>query len=297
MGASLREGDSWESAESVSGREQRVKVKRLEHGTAPPTGSQGLPRSTPNMGEIEYEARFTPGPARVIFKRARDLAGESMKERPILFSAPMVRAIRDGSKTQTRLIVKANLLPIVEASLKANGRVCLNMLDTDLVSPYGVVGDRLWVREAFFEEVDPLTSKPYSPPRACYRATENGEVFCDDGDGHAEENKNGTFKSPWKPSIHMPRWASRILLEITEVRIQRLQDINEGDAEAEGVERCNSGWGWERYAAGKGYLGYHLGTESCAVDSFRSLWESVYGPGSWDANPYVWALSFKKVAA
>lgn len=175
----------------------------------------------------------------------------TIKERPILFNGPMVRAVVNGTKGQTRRMVKerpglASVLDIV-----ACGRC-----------PYGEIGDRLWARETWAPRSNLTLAKIQRP---FYRAT--------DGVG---DMKN---PSRWRPSIHMPRWASRISLEITDVRVQRLNDINDEDAFAEGVDRC-------------GHDGYHTDQGRCA---FRSLWESINGVGSWDANPWVWAISFKRV--
>jgi len=163
-----------------------------------------------------------------------------MKERPIIFSGPMVRAILAGEKTQTRRIVKPQAVKC----------------------PYGKPGDRLWVRESFCEVVDQYGSK-----RAHYRASEpNLEVIrpMKDRPPYAGPPK-------WKPSIHMPRWASRIDLEITHVRSQRLQAITVGAARAEGI------------VAQPGYL----------ASEFKALWESIHGSGSWDKNPWVWVIEFE----
>lgn len=213
-----------------------------------------------------------------------------MHERPILFSAPMVRAILDDKKTQTRRVV--NGLPAV--SLVGDVRavtdgdrwaIARSRLDPrggaawpadpapGLLCPYGVPGDRLWVREthAFIEggQYDPMNGdyhdiysvdgpvKPHEFPLA-YRADDAWQDEC---------NSEGIS---WRPSIFMPRWASRITLEVTGVRVERLQYIDDDDARAEGVE--NRG-------------------------AFAELWESIHGHGAWDSNPWVWVVSFKRVGA
>lgn len=164
-----------------------------------------------------------------------------MKERPILFSTPMVRAILDGSKTQTQRVVKHKQTPWNPDHIAWDMTTC----------PYGKAGDRLWVREAFCD------ARQGSYGRVLYRAS--GDVCC-----------------RWHPSIHMPREISRITLEITDVRVEMLQDISEDDAEAEGI-----------YTA-----------PSCpAYDSFASLWKSINGAESWHENPWVWVVEFHQIDA
>lgn len=184
-----------------------------------------------------------------------------IKERPILFQADMVNAILSGRKTQTRRIVKptkdrngsgCHLAPC-EIAGEVNGG------DYGLC-PYGQPGDRLWVREAFRNRrVD------NSPGGVVYRADHPGE-----------STVPGSYGRPWKPSIHMPRWASRITLEIVSVRVERLQSIKSKDAEAEGCE-CGS---YGKYFP---------------VDNFACLWDSINGRESWDANPWVWVVEFRRI--
>lgn len=188
-----------------------------------------------------------------------------VRERPILFSAPMVRAILAGTKTQTRRDAKF--------IFHSNG-------DRPLLQtcPYGHRGDRLWVREAF----DPIYGQS-SPDRIIevdYRADwePNGKHW---------RMKDEMGLRRWKPSIHMPRDLSRILLEIVSVRVERLQDITDRDAFAEGVEK--SSYGCHKHAPGG---------SGCMTgrDGYRALWDSINGPGSWAANPFVWVIEFKRVA-
>lgn len=198
-----------------------------------------------------------------------------VRERPILFSAPMVRAILDGSKTQTRRIVKprndlAFGVPLAAHELagEVNGGDFMN-------SPFGQPGDRLWVRE----------------------------TFCMDDNGHEEwpiykadgialpVRPKGCGVSRWRPSIHMPRWASRLTLEITGVRIERLNSISAQDAIAEGIEQVDELHGhplWREY-------GNEPWNSSMPEYSFQTLWNSITGPSSWDANPWVWVIEFKRV--
>lgn len=206
-----------------------------------------------------------------------------MADKPIIFSAPMVRAILDGRKTQTRRIIKPRYLGwrfdlmdrnrdsvIPLSPMKDKGVRTL----TSHACPYGVKGDRLWVRETF-HTVD--------GHRAFYRAD---YVYNPQGD-----KEHGVV---WTPSIHMPRIASRILLEITGVRVERLHEISEADAQAEGVERVVAGVGWRRYCD---HDSEEVGVPPCgdARRSFRSLWKFIHGDESWNANPWVWVVEFKQV--
>jgi len=209
-----------------------------------------------------------------------------MIERPILFATPMVRAILDGRKTQTRRIVKGvrrdNCLSLKKPT-KTRVGIVTHVLDAPErgLCPYGKPGDRLWVRETFVTgwpcggDGTPMQFDEDGkelPPKVWYRASQPGLHWVD-GDGDLTDHV------PWKPSIHMPRWASRITLEVTGVRVERLQDISEADARAEGV-------------APTGYMATK-GAEHIA--GFRLLWEQINGAGSWVANPWVWVVEFKRV--
>jgi hypothetical protein len=203
-----------------------------------------------------------------------------MKERPILFSAPMVRALLEGRKTMTRRVVKPHRLwkcHSICAPEKAadSWAVWFHYPETDRVGhlvdcPYGKPGDRLWVRETW-------ACNPYDD-RLWYRASESLP-------DSAEYGPLG-----WRPSIFMPRAFSRITLEITDVRVQRLQEISEDDALAEGVEADRRGW--KDYFGGESCLGF-------ASTSFASLWDSINARRGfgWDANPWAWALSFRRIEA
>jgi hypothetical protein len=207
-----------------------------------------------------------------------------MVDRPILFSAPMVRAILAGTKTQTRRIVKwrgidAGLNLQFSGLRAVRDRGGLWALESDTrtsretrcdltVCPYGQPGDRLWVREShwfFQDEHDPVTG--YTPP---VLTTDDVEYRAD-----GESTRHG-----WRPSIHMPRWASRITLSLTGVRVERLQEISEADATAEGT--TNS---------------LHLGGGRFATENFAHLWGSINGHESWEANPWVWVVEFEHAKA
>lgn len=212
------------------------------------------------------------------------IAAVEVRERPILFSAPMVRAILDGSKTQTRRVVKPQpshrlVEPRVGLTIGMDpaddGAV---WYDSDGINPgrpvrcpYGRPLDRLWVRESWatptsYDAMSPSEAMaamadrlPFGAPQVWYRAS-------------TREHNQASHR--WRPSIHMPRRISRITLEITEVRVERVQEISEEDARAEGVDRLFT------------YRGV-----------FQGLWNAINGPRGygWDANPWVWVLTFRRV--
>lgn len=175
------------------------------------------------------------------------------KDRPILFTAPMVRALLAGTKTQTRRALKP------QPAARKGGAT--------FPCRYGVSGDRLWVRETWrMANGSPI-----------YRADADRSLGMDEySDRHT-----------WKPSIHMPRVASRITLELVEVHVEPLQDISEVDAEAEG---CRD-WAAEQDTPARDIPA----GESRLI--YRQLWEQINGAGSWDLNPWVWCLTFKRAAA
>ncbi|MFU3623239.1 hypothetical protein ACM7JP_08335 [Pseudomonas aeruginosa] len=203
-----------------------------------------------------------------------------MKERPILFNDQMVRAILEGRKTVTRRVVKPQ--PDFLGSM-VDPNTPFKTLDAGLhariTCPHGQPGDRLWVREAWAADaqVDAIAPRDLS----------QGEPIWYPADFSVRQTGCSMIsKGRGRPSIHMPRWASRILLEITAVRIERLQDISEKQALAEGVELEGEGVCWAGAA----------GTASDSpVESFRLLWELINGAGSWNANPWVWVVEFKRV--
>lgn len=205
-----------------------------------------------------------------------------MKYRPILFSGPMVRALLDGRKTQTRRVVKPQPrrvdggVPFGDAPASAHAEPGSMMMRC----PYGKRGDRLWVREAWAE-----SDMADGTPVIAYRA--GGCIAIGKNDPHGPDYliRAYTFNEDvhaeaWRPSIHMPRSASRITLEVTGVRVERLQDISEADAIAEGIQ--------ELIDAGVD----HDGTPR---DTFRKLWESINGPGSWESDTWVWVVEFRRV--
>lgn len=194
------------------------------------------------------------------------------KERPILFSGPMVRALLDDSKTQTRRIV--NLTD--SGRVKAAGSTRnwhLEDPNAVLACPYGQPGDRLWVREAWRASSAHNHLAPSKIPVG------------DSVEYLADPERIVTGKG--RPSIVMPRWASRITLEITAVRVERLQEINSHDAIAEGIRLSRD----ECYYGSQNFMGHQT-----AASAYAELWESINGPGSWDANPFVWVVEFRRHA-
>lgn len=194
------------------------------------------------------------------------------RERPILFSAPMVRALLAGTKTQTRRIEKTSF-PLGwgkpdERSLFLRG------------CPYGQPGDRLWVRETWMPvnkdgfAIGPKGADPTLGDGAIYRAD---IPAVSEADERRVRRAVRDVAAPWRPSIHMPRWASRLTLEVTEVRVQRLQDISEEDARAEGVDPLAT-FPHRPYGA-----------------AFFQLWQDINGVDTAHANPWVWAISFKRL--
>ncbi|WP_188036041.1 hypothetical protein [Pseudomonas sp. EZ-C24] len=225
------------------------------------------------------------------------------KERPILFSGPMIRALLDGRKTVTRRPIKPSMRGFdvsFELHQQDDGswrpmhtfdESCMDDQGTEhpVVCPYGKPGDLLWVRETWYCDHFEVMRGPYLKPADLDVAEARGDgtlAYAADGLTPYEADQ-----PIWKPSIHMPRWASRILLEITDVRVERLQDISEHQALAEGV----------RLYTDHAELGdwYHVdGIETYSADprkSFELLWTSINGDESWSANPWVWAVEFKRV--
>lgn len=254
-----------------------------------------------------------------------------MRERPILFSAPMVRALLNGSKTQTRRIVKPDVASILDDAFLYADRDHIAGLSADpakflaLKSPFDV--DRLWVRETWaYNGQASRNTGPKDKRREGYAsyAADGAKVTHYFGDGpmltcptqtlptQREDEDEWEFISRkdeyisryfrrWRPSIHMPRWASRIALEVTKVRVERLDAITDADASAEGIQRVH---GFDVPAA-MGQL--PEGTWSYPneenlwwtnpVSAYRALWTSIHGPGSWAINPWVWVVEFKRAVS
>ena len=246
-----------------------------------------------------------------------------MKERPILFSAPMVRAILDGRKTQTRRVVKPgstqtwmpNGVPSAVArwehrkdgwwsmQVGTPERIVHCGVEMDgghigcIRCPYGVPGARLWVKETFRVHGDCGRDK----------ASTSTCTGPDDCEFAADFNGMELDAREWRPSIHMPRWASRITLEVIGVRVERLQEISEADAKAEGIySACIHVpppiHTETRYVApgvkmvnAADEVDYEAPAHRTAKHAFECLWESINGYGSWSVNPWVWVVEFKRI--
>lgn len=240
-------------------------------------------------------ASYTPPTFKVSRYSGKDEVMPEIKERPILFSAPMVRAILEGRKTVTRRVVNPQPRLTDGSGFAWKGHLFGCGSDDRKTArnfskhccPYGHPGDRLWVRETClindFREVG-VPEAERADCQIIYRA--DGTP---DWEGEEELIR-------WRPSIHMPRWASRILLEITDVRVERLQDITEQQALAEGIVgvpfRPDDGWPiCTGYKVGPD--DGKTGLETTAAKAFAGLWDSV--GGNWSANPWVWVVEFKLV--
>ncbi|CVE39591.1 Uncharacterised protein [Serratia marcescens] len=211
-----------------------------------------------------------------------------MKERPVIFNGEMVRAILDGRKTQTRRVVSDRHLHLIDVASQVGECYPLESGIDHANSqsyycehcPFGQVGDRLWVRETWQgplvdeEHLDDYRANAdkFQAPEFCEYAADGGTrpEFCDLDDN---------TRQGWRPSIHMPRWASRITLEITAVRVERLNDIGVDDAKAEGVKAG--------VCPGHEHMMHQV--------AFSELWQSIYGEESWSANPWVWVIEFRRV--
>lgn len=227
-----------------------------------------------------------------------------MKTTPLLFQPDMVNALLDGRKTQTRRIVdwkrlhKQAGLPFPTRCKLAWFKILSGWgIDAGdgvmraVSCPYGDRGDLIWVREAFlcgyeFDENDVPTDKE----RVWYRASNPDLRWFDGESDWPREN------APWKPSIHMPRWASRLTLRITDIRVERMQDISREDAIAEGIERCEWMYACDPW---KNYIPKQSPCRGFSYPprSYQSLWESINGRESWEENPWVWVIEFEVIQA
>jgi hypothetical protein len=206
----------------------------------------------------------------------------------------MVRAIREGRKTQTRRIIRGSGDWQAYVDGLGNPEFCEADQDfcwfdsgtpvSSLKCPYGVPSDRLWVRESF----QPLYADGYNDQTANW---ETGEGYAPNysADGRLVDyvDADGNVIDKCTPSIHAPRWSSRITLEIKSVRVERLIEISEEDAMAEGVVYRDSCWFATDDSKALPWM--------TASGAYRELWESINGPGSWDANPWVWVIQFRRV--
>ncbi len=207
-----------------------------------------------------------------------------MTKRPIIFSAPMVRAILDGRKTQTRRVMKVQPWPDALVTVEHYHPTVIDRHgdmqpgkeifgahwddgEYGLKSPYGAPGDQLWVRESWraWSQYDDW------PPSRLPPGVDVQYIA----------DASAPWSSRHRSPRYMPRWASRITLRITDIRVERLQDISEDDAKAEGVGYKNPG--------------YLPGTKGNWIGSFAYLWNKINGAGAWESNPWVWVISFERV--
>lgn len=215
-----------------------------------------------------------------------------MTDRPILFSAPMVRALLDGRKTQTRRVLR------VPAPFDPSDDISAEIA-TGFVEPQFRRGDRLWVKECWNAFAFSEDGEDAWPTRTIPTAGEMAEIReaayrVDVQAVYRESDRARQWfaDQKWRPSIHMPRWASRLTLTVTDVRVQRLQDISEVDAVAEGIERMRSGRGYYDITVSKGAVRAGIWHHK-ATDAFESLWDSLnVDRAPWASNPWVVALTF-----
>jgi hypothetical protein len=222
-----------------------------------------------------------------------------MTDRPIIFSAPMVRALLAGTKTQTRRLLKPQWADGANQSFTGWRAERAASTLWNLMGGIGIgatlrvgraPGDRLWVKEAwnaftFSQDGEDAWPTAKIPTADEILETKEAAYRFDVQAIHRESDRARKWfaDQKWRPSIHMPRWASRLTLTVTEVRVQRLQNISEADAVAEGIIATHEGWATDAH-------GRHWGPT--ARDAYRILWNDLHGPGSWDANPWVVAVTF-----
>ncbi len=216
----------------------------------------------------------------------------------MIFNGEMVRAILDGRKTQTRRVIanvgNDNCLPLQKRTKTKDG-IYTHVIDAPIygLCPFGKIGDRIWVRETWSDvNLDGAPAVAYRADDEVYDLMEDKSLLDEDGAFNYQDPRVRKYQfaawhsdlisgieGDWRPSIHMPRWASRLTLEITCVRVERLRDLSEDDAKSEGITPPSGGVlpGWE----------YRI--------NFRDLWMSIYGADNWEANPWVWVIEFKVV--
>lgn len=232
----------------------------------------------------------------------------------MIFNAEMVRAILDGRKTQTRRPIKWKQTRFTEIGEREDGSKWPWSEDAEHACdfwhpcPFGAVGDRIWVRETWatlgnedgccIDWEGNLCKGDERSAARIYRASceqrpgDYGLWSIPDDAYWKPHTKEHKFEGAWRPSIHMPRWASRILLEITDVRVERLNAISEEDAEAEGIDMEALYDSQDCYDC---IADHNMTGRPTVTGAFKYLWESIYGEESWKANPWVWVIEFKRV--
>jgi len=229
-------------------------------------------------------------------------------ERPILFNGTMVRAILSGAKTVTRrpvvpmagrqrqwltptLLTQSPWLTMCRLSEEDGGDLGAQMEHPKggplgwVRCPLGAPGDRLWVRETWCPGDYWTSGVVHDPPEDIRYAADNSAISYATGKPLHIDTSDWSDPKRWRPSIHMPRWASRLSLDVVSVGVERVHDITEDDARREGIEPVNGGWG----LAGESW--------SCgsARGAFQTLWDLIGGDGAWRANPWVWRVEFARV--
>jgi len=210
------------------------------------------------------------------------------KQHPILFSTEMVKAILEGRKTMTRRIIKSRhesgLFAICrrQSDQQITQIVSLGWneenVEKDISCPYGEIGDILWVRETFTYGSEMDENGEFNNNRYWYRADEDWKQL-EWVRNRDEDNEMVCAEPKWKPSIFMPRIASRITLQITNIKVERLQDISEADAVKEGIDLSKTSGDWEH----------------TPVQEFEKVWTKINGEESWNKNPFIWAIEFKRI--
>ncbi|MDL5478915.1 hypothetical protein QSI24_06820 [Klebsiella quasipneumoniae] len=231
-----------------------------------------------------------------------------MKERGMIFNGEMVRAILDCRKTQTRRPIKWKQTRFTEIGEREDGSKWPWSEDAEHACdfwhpcPFGAVGDRIWVRETWSDvNLDGAPAVAYRADDEVYDLMENESLLDEDGAFNYQDTRVSKYQfaawhsdlisgieGNWRPSIHMPRWASRILLEITNVRVERLNSMHDVDAMREGIQNLTTCSHSDFGIPG-------VVNAQHPVRAFQLLWESIYGTDSWHANPWVWVIEFKRV--
>ena len=219
-----------------------------------------------------------------MYRRSIELQGNLAKPmlsdvvfRPMLFSMPMVQALLNGTKTQTRRLV--------------NVTIPIENFEETLKKSILKVGSIIWVRETFAETCDemgtPIIAYKFGKPRIITGCNGKYELWKETDTDWSIDNYPSCGK--WKPSLFMPKYACRIFLEVTEIRIERLNEISDSDAIEEGIEYSTE-FGYKLYSKNS-FFSKHIS----ASDSYMSLWELINGQGSWRKNPFVWVYKFKRL--
>ncbi|WP_370602552.1 hypothetical protein [Citrobacter cronae] len=245
-----------------------------------------------------------------------------MKERGMIFNREMVRSIIDGRKTQTRRIMaiqpehsELGLRRVIDSKngrdngkyfWSQSGACGLKMRSKMFGCPYGEVGDRIWVRETWSDvNLEGSPAVAYRADDEVYDLMEDESLLDEGGSFNYQDPRVCKYQfaawhsdlisgieGNWRPSIHMPRWASRITLDITDVRVERLNGISETDAEAEGIDMEALFDSQDCYDC---IADHNMTGRPTAKGAFKYLWESIYGEEGWKSNPWVWVIEFKRV--